>query len=130
MILRASSNGQALEVSAISRKDAAWVSMVVIDFSRGAGAPIQVGFASKPLARQLGRLYRWRKHWRQNGLIGKYRSQRSVKRPCSHTRNSAQFNASRIVSLPLRTAIPTPSPKNRLSIKGPPRNAQQFSESV
>ena len=47
----------------------------------------------------------------QNGLIGKYRSHKSVKRPFSHSRNSAQLNASRSVSLPRRTAMPTPSPK-------------------
>src|SRR5262245_13402419 len=47
----------------------------------------------------------------QNGLIGKYRNHKSVKRPCSQSRNSAQLSASRITSLPFLTAMPMPSPK-------------------
>jgi len=47
----------------------------------------------------------------QNGLMEKYRSHKSVKRPFSQIRNSAQFSDVRSRSLPLRTAMPMPSPK-------------------
>src|SRR5689334_15836331 len=67
---------------------------------------------------------------RQNGLMEKYRSHKSVKRPFSQIRNSAQFSDVRSRSLPLRTPMPMPSPKKRLSTKGPPENAQHSAESV
>ena len=42
---------------------------------------------------------------RQNGLIEKYRSHRSVKRPFSQIRNSAQFNDVRVKANSLNIPI-------------------------
>src|SRR5262249_12686924 len=66
----------------------------------------------------------------QNGLTGKKRNHRAVKRPFSHSRNNAQLNACLRRSLPRLTTMLMPSPKKRLSRYGPPRNTQQFAESV
>src|SRR5260370_35908511 len=71
--------------------------------SRAVSAPYHLLWqAALPTLRRPGR---------QNGLIGKYRSHSSVKRPVSQIRNSAQLMARRKVSFPRLTATPMPSPK-------------------
>src|SRR5262249_19502480 len=66
----------------------------------------------------------------QNRRAGEKANHRPGSGPFSHSRNSAQLNACLRRSLPRLTTMLTPSPKKRLSRYGPPRNTQQFAESV
>ncbi len=131
-ILRASSNGQAFDCSARARRLAASGTVAALDICSPIGPLSHLERISTDGNHNVGGNVGWAKSravsapyhllWqatlptlrrpgRQNGLIGKYRSHSSVKRPVSQMRNSAQLMARRKVSLPRLTATPMPSPK-------------------